>query len=147
MRPAWRSPGYDELPACADAEAKPPSRREFTRVQLPITATVKCHGATLRLPVLDICLDGIGVRADTLLGEGERCAVELRRDDAPDEPWIAAHGKVTRVAAGVAGIHFAELVGIESLEQLRTLITYHAEDPGQVVAEFDAHWGLRPRES
>jgi hypothetical protein len=130
-----------------DTESKFPLRRAFTRVRLPITATVTRHGASQHLSVVDICLDGVGVRADTPVEVGAACKVELRRDDAPDEPWIAAYGKVVRVASEVAGIHFLELAGLESLEHLRALIMYHAEDPDQLAAEFDAHWGLRPKES
>jgi hypothetical protein len=76
---------------------------------------------------------------------GAPCTVELRYDDSSSEPWILAVGNVARVAADAAGIQFLELVGIDSLNRLRTLLTYHAEDPDELLAEFDAHWGLLPR--
>ncbi len=129
-----------------DAPPNFPHRRKFTRVRLPITALVTVNGETLSLSVHNVSLEGIGLQGAPSLEAGAACAVELRREDAPQAPWIAAHGTVVRAAADVAGIHFLDLVGVDSLQHLRALIMYHAEDPDRVLAEFNAHWGLRPKQ-
>ena len=123
-----------------------PHHREFTRVQLPINALVTMNGVTRSVPVRDVSLNGISVHADPPFEQGTPCKVELRREDAPDEPWITAHGTVVRVSAEIVAIHLLDLVGIDSLDSLRSLLLYHAEDPDQLLAEFHAHWGLRPRQ-
>jgi ubiquinone biosynthesis protein UbiJ len=128
-----------------NAQSMFPNRREFTRIRIPITALVTINGATLRLPVRDLSLEGIGVHVATSWEEGAACTVEVRREDAPEIEWITARGTVARVAPDTVGIQFLDLVGIDSLHHLRALIMYHAEDPDQVVAEFDAHWGIRRR--
>ena len=122
-------------------------RREFTRVRLPIVALVTVRGVGLRVTVCDFSLDGIGVKPDPALELGAPCTVELRREEAIDETWVTAEGTVARAGAEIVGIQFEHLVGLESLDHYRALLLYHAEDPDEMVSEFNAHWGLRPKTS
>jgi hypothetical protein len=128
-----------------DAPSRFPQQREFTRSRLPMRALVTTNGATLHLTVRDLCLDGIGLDTAAPIEAGAACTVQLRREDAPETEWITARGTVVRVSADAVGIHFVDLVGMDSLHHLQALIMYHADDPDQVVAEFDAHSGLRRR--
>lgn len=120
--------------------------RRFTRVSVPLIADVTIGGALLHLVVRNLSMDGLCLETASSLPRGVKCRVALRHPDPGSAPWMVAEAVVVRTSEHDAGIHLITLTGLQSLDHLRTIILYHAEDPDRAVAEFDAHWGLKPKD-
>lgn len=119
-----------------------PQRREFSRVPVHLTAELTTRGERRDGGVMEnLSLKGGFFRGADGPAEGEACEVRLRLDGTEIE--IRARGVVVRHGPAGCAIQFTEIVGLDSLDQLRNLVLFNASDPAQVEQEFHAHLGLK----
>ena len=123
------------------------NRREFTRARTGVTAEVCADGgAPIVSRTTDVSLKGLYLACNRGLPVGSRCRVVLFLDGGEGGVQIEASGTVARADEGGIGIELTA-VDLESLEHLRNLVRYNADDVGRVEAEFEGHLGLKRRDS
>lgn len=114
-------------------------QRQFTRVTLPFPVSATSSEVEISEPsVRDISAKGVFICTTTRLEEGTDCTVRIHVAD-----WVVieARGRVVRSTDEGAGLEFTA-ISIPDFEHLRRIIQYNAEDPDQVLREFDEHLGL-----
>ena len=119
-----------------------PHRREFSRVAVQLRAEVTVGG--IRLPegaMEQLSLKGGYFRSTAAPAPGSRCEIRLHLDGS--DITVHTEGHIVRCMPGGCAIQFDEVVGVDSLEHLRNLILYNAEDPAKVEQEFHDHLGLK----
>jgi len=120
--------------------------RRSSRVPLVLSADVRLNDVVRRFTVLNLSLGGVAVAADEALPVGAACTVALLLDGGQETVTCTLEGVVVRNGTGEAGIVFSEVAGLQSLEHLRNLLLYNANDPERMVEEFGHHLGLRRRD-
>ena len=121
-------------------------RREFSRATLNMDVVFHPdNGRAWNGTVLD--LSGSGVRAGGYLPPAADTTGEvvITLGSPPQLLAIHARGHVVRSAGGSVSLRFDELLGYDSLENLRQLVLANAFVPEVVEAEFAAHIGLNKR--
>ena len=121
------------------------NRREFTRVRIHVEVEVSTDDrATISGTVEDLSLNGAYVPCTGRLPVGTECKVELILDGR--DIRLTAAAEVSREDERGIAVEFKG-IPLDDLEHLRNLIRYNADDPNQVEEEFDAHIGLKRRET
>lgn len=118
-------------------------RREFLRV--PLRFPIEVQGENREIEgahTLDLSLRGVSVEVGSAYREGEECELSLKLGDGPDAPSIDIVGRVVRCQDGGLAVEFVGLKGLESLDHLRNLVLYNAEDPAKVEEEIAARKGI-----
>jgi len=119
--------------------------REFTRCRVKVKGEVRLpSGVLLEGQTQDISLKGIWFATERSLPIGNEVKVCLVLSSENENYHIETLGRVVRVDQGGVGIEFTE-IDSDSIEHLRKLVLYNAQDADIVHDEFDAHLGLRPK--
>lgn len=120
------------------------NQREFTRVRtsIPIDCAL-AGGQVLAGSTKDVSLNGCFVPCAQPPPEGTHCTATLHVDGRGGAIRVSAHAEVIRVRNDGFALHFHELLELDSLEHLRNLVLFNAEDPNQAETEFDSHLGLK----
>ena len=117
-------------------------RREFTRVPVHLRAEVTAEGRLHRDGTMeDVSLKGGFFRSAAPPAEGVPCDVRLHLEGTPIV--VHATGRVVRSGPAGCAIQFTEIIGLDSLEHLRHVILFNAQDIARVEQEFHQHLGLR----
>jgi hypothetical protein len=125
-------------------------RREFVRV--PLRFPVEMQGAdrqVLGTRTSDLSLRGVYLECTRDYREGEDCELRLRLGEEASAPSIEIVGRVVRCRDGGLAVEFVGIKGLESLEHLRRLILFNAEDPAEAEEQILARRGIErlpPRE-
>ncbi len=118
------------------------SGRAFTRVTIPVQATITQGDHEVCGVVTDISMNGTSIRCDwSGLEKNRECAITLTLGEE-ETITIHATGRVVRGLEDSVAIAF-EAVDIESIPFLRNLILYNAQETEQVQHEFADHMGIR----
>ena len=124
---------------------EPNNAREFSRIGIPMTATLSADGETKAgCKVVNISLSGIELCTDHNRSLGDHSKIEVQFGHPGSELSIMAEGKVVRITSDGLAFNF-ESIGLESYEHLKNLITYNAGNVDQVEKEFSGHLGLHPK--
>lgn len=116
--------------------------REFSRVGVPMTATLAVDGEkTAACKVVNISLSGIELCTEHNRSLGDHSQVEVQFGHPGNELTIQAEGKIVRITSDGLALNF-ESIGLDSYEHLKNLITYNAGNVDQVEKEFSEHIGL-----
>lgn len=92
----------------------------------------------------NISLNGMLITSERLLPVGNTCKVALMLRGNVDHLRIEMHGQVVRVDDSGIAIEFSH-VDLESLEHLRRLVLYNADDADNVEEEMQEGAGPYPR--
>lgn len=121
---------------------EPNNAREFSRIDIPMTATLSVDGErTAGCKVVNISLSGIELCTEHNGSLGDHSQIEVQFGYPGSELSIMAEGKVVRITSDGLAINF-ESIGLESYEHLKNLITYNSGNIDQVEKEFSEHLGL-----
>ncbi len=116
-------------------------RRVFSRVAVELPGVLILDGGAQVAGTMGaLSLGGGFFRTAGRVPVGTACEVRLPLEGAEAE--VHALGRVVRQGEGGLGIEFRELVGLDSLEHLRSLVRFNTGDPGRVEQEFHEHLGL-----
>lgn len=102
-------------------------------------------GVLLEGQTQDVSLKGVWFATERSLPVGNLVKVCLVLSSGDEHYHIETQGRVVRVDQGGMGIEFTE-IDSESIDHLRSLVMYNAEDADVVHEEFDAHLGIRRKE-
>lgn len=117
-------------------------QREFSRAPVHMRAEIATNDRVHAGGAMEsLSLKGGFYRIADPPPEGASVMVRLHLTDS--DITIRARGTVIRALPEGCGIQFTEIIGVDSLEHLRNLIRFNAEDPAQVEREFDEHVGLK----
>lgn len=117
------------------------SPREFTRSTVHIGVRLTgASGVSFDGAVRDVSLAGVFVRGECSMRPDEACVVELRLDTL-DAGVVQVRGRITRLEPEGVAVEFTE-IPLQSLDDLRSLVLYNAQDPDKVEEEFASHQGL-----
>lgn len=117
-------------------------QREFSRAPVHMRAEVSAGDRIYAGGAMEsLSLKGGFYRIAQPPEAGTKVMVRLHLTDT--DITIRARGVVIRQLPDGCGIQFTEIVGVDSLEHLRNLIRFNAEDPVKVEHEFDEHVGLK----
>ncbi|MFH0945771.1 MAG: PilZ domain-containing protein [Planctomycetota bacterium] len=114
-------------------------QRQFTRIALPFPISATSKEVEISEPTArDISAKGVFIYTTTALPIGTDCTVRIHVAD-----WVVieAKGKVVRTTDEGVGLEFTA-ISLPDFEHLRRIIQYNAEEPDQVLREFDEHLGL-----
>lgn len=110
-------------------------RRQFTRVQFPIHASIECQGAIIEGDVTDLSMQGFFVLTQKILPMGEEIDVTLRMKGTNPPIELRFGAIVARISPGGVGLKIFES-DIQSFTHLRNVVAMQAEDPDNVLDEF-----------
>lgn len=119
------------------------NKRRFSRVTAQFDVTLRAGESdpvtgTLR----DIAVQGAFVVCQPVLALGTPVEVSIVLHGGIDDVKVTARATVVRHEDGGLGVHFTE-VDLESVEHLRNIITFNAEDPDVVWEEMRGGHMLR----
>lgn len=124
------------------------NRREFTRVAVPIDATVRLPGGIYRHgEVREVSMTGVQIAYTPPMPDADRYMIEMRLRTGGTPVEVVAQGSIIRSGANGAAFQFDTIEGVESFERLRNLVLMNAENPDAVEDEVDRHVGIRRPES
>lgn len=118
-------------------------KRRFRRVNVPFDVTLSAEGRPDITGILrDVAVQGIFVTCETDLPMGAETSFQIVLHGGLDDIKVAGRGEVVRIETGGVGIHFSA-VDPESIEHLRNIIAYNADDPADAWEEMQGGHGLR----
>ncbi len=125
---------------------KPVENREFSRSTVSVRSQVRLHsGVLLEGKVCDVSMNGVRFVTERTLPIGSKVQIKLVLDASDNTVvQIDAEGEVARVVDHGVAIQFT-CIEEESLQHLRNLVLFNAEDSDRVVQEFDGHIGIHPK--
>jgi len=127
--------------------AKSTEAREFSRSPVRIRAEIRLtSGVLVEGQARNVSLNGLLFATERALPIGHDVKVSLILDTGSQEHRIETAGHVARVEAQGVAIAFNH-VKAESLEHLRQLVLFNADDADKVEQEFTEHVGLHRREA
>jgi hypothetical protein len=119
-------------------------RREFTRVSVPVEATVRLPGGISRHGMVrEVSLTGVHIAFTPSVPDAEFYTIELRLQAGGSPVEVVAQATLIRADAEGAAFQFDALEGVESFEFLRNLVLMNADDPDTVESEVQGHIGIR----
>lgn len=119
--------------------------REFSRSPVHVRTEVRLTtGVLVEGQARNVSLNGLLFATERALPMGHTVKVSLILDTGAGEQRIETNGRVARLEEAGVAIAFDQ-VDAGSLDHLRQLVLYNADDSEQVEREFDAHVGLRRR--
>jgi hypothetical protein len=87
-------------------------------------------------------MNGLFVTADHMFPVGNICQVCLVLEGGAGECRIETTGEVVRVSEDGIAIQF-EQIDLDSMEHLRKLVLFNADDPEQAEREIEENPGIR----
>ncbi len=121
------------------------NKRGYTRVHAGVHARLKTSTSVLvEGHVQNLSLKGLYMTGYARLPVGTDCGVTLVLNGSEQLPPIELSGIVTRMDEGGVGIEFTG-VDVDSLEPLRNLVMYNAEDADGIEREMEQTVGLKKR--
>ena len=124
-------------------DTSPSNKREFSRSRASVRAKASTDcGVTVEGESCDVSLNGLSVATTKTLPLDMPCAVTLTLEGGAGEIRIEAKGKVARIDGETMAIEFTGLDG-DSVEHLRNLILYNADNSERTEQEFHDHLGLK----
>lgn len=124
---------------------KSAEQRNFTRCPVHARTEVRLdNGLLMEGESRNVSLNGMLITSERLLPVGNTCRVALMLHGNVDNFRIEMHGQVVRVDEAGIAIEFSQ-IDLESLEHLRKLVLYNADDADHVQDEIDQSTGLYPR--
>lgn len=119
------------------------NKRRFSRVTAPFDVSLVAPDGNGILGTLrDIALQGAFVLCDPVHPLGTAVDVTITLHGGIDDIQVNARAEVVRHQPDGLGVHFIE-VDFESVEHLRNIITYNAEEPDVVWEEMQGGHLLR----
>jgi hypothetical protein len=110
-------------------------KRQFTRVQFPIHASISYQGGIIDGDVTDLSMQGFFVLTQAVLPKDEDLTVTLKMQGTNPSIELRFGVTVVRVGANGAGLKICES-DIQSFTHLRNVVAMHLEDPDRVLDEF-----------
>jgi len=92
--------------------------------------------------VSNVGLNGMFMTCDISLPVDTTGDLTLLVGGRESGPSLKAHGAVARTESSGLGIKISA-ADVDSLEHLRHLIIYNAEDPEKIEKEFSSHLGIK----
>jgi hypothetical protein len=124
------------------SKAENQNAREFSRSRVCVKSEVRLNsGILLEGEVRDVSMNGIWFATERLLPIGNKVRVHLLLKGG-GENRIETEGEVVRVDDGGIAINFTT-IDAGSIEHLRNLVLYNADDIDQADREFQEHVGLK----
>jgi c-di-GMP-binding flagellar brake protein YcgR len=119
------------------------NKRRFSRVTAQFDVTLRPEGGgPLTGTLRDIAVQGAFVLCEPVLALGTPVDVSIVLHGGIDDIQVSAQATVVRHEESGLGVHFDE-VDLESVEHLRNIITFNAEDPDVVWEEMRGGHMLR----
>lgn len=119
------------------------NKRRFSRVTAQFDVTLRAgEGTPVTGTLRDIAVQGAFVICEPVLALGTPVEVSIVLHGGIDDVQVRARATVVRHEDGGLGVHFTE-VDLESVEHLRNIITFNAEDPDVVWEEMRGGHMLR----
>jgi len=119
------------------------NKRRFSRVTAQFDVTLRPEvGEAVMGTLRDIAVQGAFVNCAPILALGTPVAVSIVLHGGLDDIQVSARATVVRHEDSGLGVHFDE-VDLESVEHLRNIITFNAEDPDVVWEEMRGGHMLR----
>lgn len=119
--------------------------REFSRSEVAARVEVRLEsGVLVEGQARDVSLNGILFSTERSLPMGHPVSVTLVLEAGTWEERIETAGYVARTGERGVAITFTS-IDAESMEHLRRLVLYNADDADRVDDEFQAHVGLKPK--
>lgn len=117
--------------------------REFSRSPISALAQVRLEsGVLVEGNAHDVSLNGVLYNSSHCLPVGNLVHVTLLLGGSRGQQRIEAEGHVVRVIQDGVAIEF-EHINAKSIEHLRRLVLYNAQDADKVDSEFESHIGLK----
>jgi len=119
--------------------------REFSRspVQTRVEVRLK-SGVLVEGCARDVSMNGVWFCTERSLPVGNQVRVSVVLGGGASEQRIETVGSVVRVDEGGVAIGFTK-IDAESVDHLRNLVLYNADDAEKVDQEFRSHVGLKRR--
>ena len=118
-------------------------QREFSRSSILVRSELRLDsGVLVEGQARDLSLEGISIETDQSVPVGNPVKMTLLLDAGQGPLRIETAGEVVRVSEKGVAIRFTK-IDAESLEHLRRLVMFNADDVDRVEQEFDAHIGIR----
>jgi hypothetical protein len=119
------------------------NKRRFSRVTAIFDVTLtRADGIFLAGTLRDIAVQGAFIICEPAMELGTLVEVTILLHGGIDDIPVKARATVVRREEGGLGVHFTE-VDIESVEHLRNLITFNAQEPDIVWEEMQGGHLLR----
>lgn len=119
------------------------NKRRFSRVTAQFDVTLRAEGGSPVTGTLrDIAVQGAFVVCAPTIPLGTPVEVSIVLHGGIDDVKVTARATVVRHEDAGLGVHFTE-VDLESVEHLRNIITFNAEDPDVVWEEMRGGHMLR----
>ena len=117
-------------------------QRRYSRSTIRARAELRLHtGIVMEGESRDVSMNGLFVKADHMFPVGNVCQVVLVLEGGDREFRIETSGEVVRVSEEGIAIEF-EQIDLDSMEHLRKLVLYNADDPEQVEQEIEDSAGI-----
>ncbi len=117
--------------------------REFSRSSVRTRVEIRlATGVLVEGEARDVSLNGLLFETERALPIGHEAKISLILSGGSKEHRIETTGRVARIEARGVAFTF-DRVDAESLEHLRQLVLFNADDVEQVEQEFSEHVGLR----
>jgi len=125
-------------------KTKKVEHREFSRSSVSVRSQVRLQcGVLLEGRVCDVSMNGVRFITERSLPVGSVVRVSLTLGDPEGhEVRIDVAGAIARIVEKGVDIQFTS-IDAESVEHLRNLVLFNAEDGDRVEREFDDHVGIR----
>jgi hypothetical protein len=119
--------------------------REFSRSVVCAHAQVRVEsGVLVEGSAHDVSMNGVLFSSTQCLPVGSSVHVTLLLDGGYGEQRIEAEGHVVRVVTDGVAIEFKH-ISADSVEYLKRLVLYNADDADKVDSEIQNHVGLKRR--
>jgi hypothetical protein len=116
-------------------------RRDFSRVNYAVEATLEFAGETFASDLIDLSLKGVLVSTAASPRKGQEVQLRFRLVQEADVE-IHCGGSVVRADHRGIGIAFTD-VDVESFNRIRSIVSANSGDPEHVESEFASY--LRSR--
>ena len=119
------------------------NHREFTRCQIAVRVEVRLEsGVMMDGTAINLSLKGILFATERSLPLDSRVKVSIVLDAGQGEQRIDCLGHVARIDNCGVAIEFSDVDG-DSLEHLRQLLRFNADDADSIDLEIHSHVGIK----
>ncbi len=119
------------------------NKRRFSRVTAIFDVNLtRADGIFLAGTLRDIAVQGAFIICEPAMELGTPVVVTIVLHGGIDDIPVRAQAEVVRREEGGLGVHFTE-VDVDSVEHLRNIITFNAEEPDVVWEEMQGGYLLR----